>query len=334
MENEIVISEFGLKWISDKVDTLKLDADDLKAKYIEKADEFTTSGIKAIMPNEDAFAEAICSALNAGIQREKGIPKMDIEFAPLGHYPERITRGAKASVEMIGIVKDSETGKKKLSRLQAWEERTPKKMDVEFGKGYTGTVKYIEEQQLEKAHVCGVEEFTEFKEQAIDWATTENINKILAKIPMVKLAEVAKNTSNLIEGNNNTFYSDSLDLKVIMGMVTDFKFKQKDDGSWWAKYSVVDSSFDDDKKRSFPIWVDKDLALRTNAGKDSFVRFVGTISEKQDKDTGDFVYDMSACAILPINIANGIDQPDEKILARQAQNAVPESEAGISIEDL
>lgn len=333
MENEVIIPEFGIDWIDTKVRELDLDPEDLKAKYLEKADELTQSGMKQMIPDENEFAKFVCTAINANIQREKGVPKMNMEYAPIGNYPEKMTRGGRASVEMIGIAKDEATQKKKFTRLQAWEDETVKKMSVDFGKAYESTVRYIPEAQFEKAHICGVDAFTTFSEKSIDWATPEAINELISKIPTVMLSDVAKNVSKLVE-NKGKYFPDSLDLKSIMCMVTDFKTNQREDGSWWARYAVVDSSFNDEKARAFSVWVDHDLALKINAGKDSFVKFIGYISEKQDKDTGDFSYDMTACGILPLNIVNGIDQPDEKILARQAQNAVPESEAGIAIEDL
>lgn len=333
MENTMEIPEYGLNWISDKVNELSLDAEDLKAKYLAKADEFVDSGMKAVIPDENMFADYVCMAINAELQREKGVPKMNVDYAPIGNYPERIIKSGRASVEMVGIVQDEVSGKKKFSRLQAWEDETKKKMSVEFGKAYGGTVEYREDAQLANAHVCGIAGFTNFQEKSVEWATPDGINGLVNKLPMVKLSEVSKNVSKMLE-NNGKYFSDSLDLKTVMGMVTNFNHKQKEDGSWWARYSIVDSSFNDDKTRGFGIWVDKDLALSINAGKDSFVKFVGYISEQQDRETNEFSYSMTACGIIPVKIMNGIDQPDEKILARHAENSVSESEAGISIEDL
>ncbi len=297
-------------WINNISLSTKVPADKIKELFVDKTGEAITAGLQNDQ-TLDMFLEFVKShVMSETMQILPPPPGKSIELMPFGYFAAR--PGAKGTKqepkgEIMAWGKLEDTGVSVASIMAFGNESLLKRAMIEPCEVYKTVIGFNPEKRTANLIRGSIHKETAFDGNKID---SPNFPKtiatrwqnIIANYPLIPLSKASVNISRLIQsdkarGQKSRPFPDSTDLKVIQVRITDVMFGRRiSDQAEWCKISVVDSTFmPQTNHKAFSVWFDPMLARKIGAGKDSFVKIIGTLQHDMNQQ---FI-EMNGCAIFP-----------------------------------
>jgi hypothetical protein len=299
-------------WFSNVAGTTKIPLTQI-TEFFESRTEESIAAIGLENVTKEQFLEFVKSAVMSDAQLVLPPPPgVHIITAPLGWFPTKSRNLGPNKIEkmseIIAYSMMEGTPLTTTSMMAFGDEATLIRNDIDPMHIYDTVVSFNAEKKQQGFIKCSIHKETKFNGNQIQApgfpANIKAMEKyVLSQYPTVPLGKASTNISKLIhttKGQGSSAktskpFPDSTDLKVIQVRITDFISGIRKDNIEWGKFSVVDSTFIPTiNHKSFNVWVDPMLARRVGAGKDSFVRMIGTLQHDQNQQ---FI-EMNCCAII------------------------------------
>jgi len=297
----------------------KVPADTIKEFFVEKTAEAISAGLQNDQSLE-MFLEFVKShVMSETMQILPPPPGKPIEIMPMGYFAARPgTKGTKQEPkgEIVAWGKLEDTGVSVVSLMAYGNEALLKRNMIDPWDVYQTVIAFNPEKRMANLIKGSVHKETAFDGNKIDSPNfpktiTARFQNALANYPLIPLSKTSTNISRLIQtdkarGQKSRPFPDSTDLKVIQVRITDVQFGRRlSDQGEWCKISVVDSTFvPQTNHKAFSVWFDPMLARKIGAGKDSFVKIMGTLQHDMNQQ---FI-EMNGCAIIPDKLVPLVEQ--------------------------
>lgn len=299
----MAIPEIELAWLNEQAATNEVPIEKMTAWYDASVIELKDIGLDKAFGGEDneQFTDAVRAAVRGRLQENISVPPTEFEIMIVGPYPERPVNKNKVQEYVAYVSLDG--GPPENASVSAWgDDDVALSETVEYLGAYkTGFSYFPQDKQpgrfkltIQPATILDATSKCDFLGDNYE----ARLDLLRQSVPHVKLNEAGHNTSSLIRSKNDKTYPDSLDIKKIIVQVEAFSDGIDKNGKHWARYSVIDGTFQSTiKNRTYTVWVDFALAKRIGAGKGSYLEIYGMIQNDRDNTTN-----MSACFIHPLAI--------------------------------
>ena len=252
-------------------------------------DKYFTEHAKEF-PDEESKYRYACGQLWSRYRARK--PMQDFEVVPIGYEGMRITKSGQRMSRMYLFMKDRTRKTLLLFGNEAELYKT-----VSLGNIYKTKL------SLGRNGSLSADSRTKFENpQAVPIDFLSIYTKML-NVPTIPFLADAGQMGNLsLMQKEKPEYVDSLDWRIVRGIITGSSQGQRDDKTEWGSYRLIDQSLGTEESVSpdgtvrsptFSVWLDPSLMLW---GQDSEVYCVGTVTLNKNKEAS-----MNAINVIPIH---------------------------------